>query len=82
MPGGVGGLLSNGESYPDVCRARHMFLRVNVILPNLASIGYIMQVPNPSRMEAKGIAVSQRGIGDDASGGSGPATAGCREGTG
>lgn len=22
MPGGVGGLLSDGESYPDVCRAK------------------------------------------------------------
>ena len=33
-------------------------------------------------MEAKGIAVSQRGISDDASGGSGLATAGYREGTG
>ena len=36
----------------------------------------------PSRMEAKGVAVLQRGIGDDASEGSSPAEAGCRESTG
>ena len=28
---GVGGALSDGRSYPDVCRVRHMFLRVSRI---------------------------------------------------
>ncbi len=36
----------------------------------------------PSRMEAKGVAVLQRGICDDASEGSSPAEAGYRESTG
>ncbi len=36
----------------------------------------------PSRMEAKGVAVLQRGIGDDASEDSSSAEAGYREGTG
>jgi len=26
---GVGGVLSDGHPYPDVCRVRHMFLRVS-----------------------------------------------------
>jgi len=36
----------------------------------------------PSQMEAKGVAVLQRGIGDDTSEGSSPAEAGYRESTG
>jgi hypothetical protein len=31
MMRGVGGTLSDGRSYPDVCRVRHMFLRVSRI---------------------------------------------------
>ena len=30
MGGGVGGALSDGRPYPDVCRVRHVFLRVSI----------------------------------------------------
>ena len=78
MSGGVGGALSDGCPYPYVCRARHMFLKVSQtyhVINRLTSL-------RPSRMEAKGVAVLQRGIGDDASEGSSPAEAGYRESTG
>jgi len=53
-------------------------LRVSLQFP-------IMEVkasPKPSQMEAKGVAVLQRGIGDGASEGSSSAEAGYRESTG
>jgi len=61
-----------------VCRARHMFLKVSQtyhVQNRLTSL-------RPSQMEAKGVAVLQRGIGDDASEGSSPAESGYRESTG
>ena len=61
-----------------VCRARHMFLKVSQsyhVVVTLASL-------RPSQMEAKGVAVLQRGTGDGASEGSSSAEAGYRESTG
>jgi hypothetical protein len=61
-----------------VCRARHMFLKVSQtyhVANRLTSL-------RPSRMEAKGVAVLQRGIGDGASEGSSSAEAGYRKRTG
>lgn len=61
-----------------VCRARHMFLKVSQtyhVVNRLTSL-------RPSRMEAKGVAELQRGIGDGTSEGSSPAEAGYRESTG
>jgi hypothetical protein len=61
-----------------VCRARHMFLKVSQsyhVVVTLASL-------RSSQMEAKGVAVLQRGIGDGASEGSSSAEAGYRESTG
>ena len=78
MSGGVGGALSDGRPYPYVCRARHMFLKVSQsyhVVVTLASL-------RPSQMEAKGVVVLQRGIGDGASEGSSSAEAGYRESTG
>lgn len=60
-----------------VCRARHMFLKVSQsyhVVVTLASL-------RPSQMEAKGVAVLQRGIGDGASEGSSSVEAGYREST-
>jgi hypothetical protein len=37
--GGVGGLLSNGESYPVVCRARHTFLKVSQVYQKVTVLG-------------------------------------------
>ena len=61
-----------------MCRARHKFLKVSQtyhVANRLTSL-------RPSRMEAKGVAVLQRGIGDGASEGSSSAEAGYRESTG
>jgi hypothetical protein len=61
-----------------VCRARHMFLKVSQMyrIPiHLASL-------RPSLMEAKGVVVWQRGIGDGTSEGSRPAEAGHHKSTG
>ncbi len=53
-------------------------LRVSLYL----SIMEVKASPKPSQMEAKGVAVLQRGIGDRASEGSSSAEAGYRESTG
>ena len=57
-----------------VCRARHMFLKVSQTYHAVNRLTSL----RPSRMEAKGVAVLQRGIGDGASEGSSPAGAGYR----
>ena len=61
-----------------VCRAWHIFLKVSQnyhVVVTLASLRL-------SQMEAKGIVLSQRGIGDGASEGSSSAETGYRESTG
>ena len=57
MYGGVGGALSDGRPYPDVCRVRHVFLRVSMYI----SYDRYITSPRPSLMEAKGVAVWQLG---------------------
>jgi len=61
-----------------VCRARHMFLKVSQSYHVVVTLANL----RPSQMEAKGVAVLQRGIGDGASEGSSSAEAGYRESTG
>ncbi len=77
MYGGVGGRSCEAPSYPDVCRARHVILRVSrAYHENGRSAS-----PRPSQAVAKGVAVVQgdfplaRGV----PGGSRPAKVGYRE---
>ena len=63
MYGGVGGALSDGRPYPDVCRVRHVFLRVSIY-----HIIDILQVPDPAGRRSRAF------CGDGGEGCSGMAT--------
>ena len=76
--GGVGGALSDGRPYPDVCRARHVFLRVSRAYHESGKIGKSQTQPG-SGEGCSGCARGHFALARDAPRGSRPAEAGYRE---
>ena len=76
MYGGVGGASSDGRPYPDVCRVRHMFLRVSRTYHESDRLGKSQTQPG----SGEGYSGITTGIsGNGPRGDSGPYSVGYRE---